>query len=500
LNRLFQQTQLQETFHVNMLSLVDGIQPRVLNLKALLEEYIKHREVVVKKRTEFDLMRAKERAHILDGLSIAILYIDKVIATIKKSKDKDEAKVNLMKQFKLTDPQTVAILEMRLQQLASLERIKVETELAEKKKIIKELMAILASPKRIRTIVRDEVIQLRDKFGDERRTQVVVHGVKEFSMEDVIPDEATIVIITADGYVKRVPPDTFRAQSRGGKGVIGVATKEEDMVEQLFTTSTHADVLFFTSRGRVFQLKAYDIPPASRTAKGQALVNFLQLAPGEKVTAVLPISDMPDAKFLVMITKEGVIKKTEIAEFTSVRRSGLIALKLREQDSLEYVRPSTGKDEIVIVTGKGMSIRFEEKGVRSMGRTASGVRGMRLKRGDYVIGMDVVSSEEVKKNLLELLVVMAHGFGKRTNLKEYRLQGRGGSGIKTAEVTAKTGEIVTGFIVSAKDERDIVAISGHGQVIRLALGEIRTIGRATQGVRIMRFKEENDALSSVTIV
>jgi DNA gyrase subunit A len=500
LNRLFQLTQLQETFHVNMLSLVDGIQPRVLNLKTLLEEYIKHREVVVRKRSEFDLARAKDRAHILDGLAIAILYIDKVVATIKKSNDKDEAKVNLMKQFKLTDPQTVAILEMRLQQLASLERIKVETELEEKKKIIKELMAILASPKRIRTIVRDEVVGLRDKFGDERRTQVVAHGVKEFSMEDVIPDEATIVIITADGYVKRVPPDTFRAQSRGGKGVIGVATKEEDMVEQLFTTSTHADVLFFTSRGRVFQLKAYDIPPASRTAKGQALVNFLQLAPGEKVTAVLPISDMPDAKYLVMITKEGVIKKTEIAEFATVRRSGLIALKLREQDSLEYVRPSTGKDEIVIVTGKGMSIRFEEKGVRSMGRTASGVRGMKLKRGDYIVGMDVVSSEEVKKNLLELLVVMAHGFGKRTNLKEYRLQGRGGSGIKTAEVTAKTGEIVTGFIVSAKDERDIVAISGHGQVIRLALGEIRTIGRATQGVRIMRFKEENDALSSVTIV
>ncbi len=500
LNRLFQQTQLQETFHVNMLSLVDGIQPRVLNLKTLLEEYIKHREVVVRKRTEFDLMRAKERAHILEGLSIAILHIDKVIATIKKSTDKDEAKINLIKQFKLSDAQTVAILEMRLQQLANLERIKVETELEEKKKIIKELMAILASPKRILQIVRDEVIGLRDKFGDERRTQVVAHGVKEFSMEDVIPDESTIVIITGDGYVKRVPPDTFHAQSRGGKGVIGVATKEEDMVEQLFTTSTHADVLFFTSRGRVFQLKAYDIPPASRTAKGQALVNFLQLAPSEKVTAVLPISDMPDAKYLVMITKEGVIKKTEIAEFAQVRRSGLIALKLHEQDSLEYVRPSTGKDEIVIITGKGMSIRFEEKDVRSMGRTASGVRGMKLKRGDYIVGMDVVSSEEVKKNLLELLVVMAHGFGKRTNLKEYRLQGRGGSGIKTAEVTAKTGEIVTGFVVSAKDERDIVAISNHGQVIRLALGEIRTIGRATQGVRIMRFKEENDALSTVTIV
>jgi len=500
LNRLFQLTQLQETFHVNMLSLVDGIQPRVLNLKTLLDEYIKHRQVIVRKRTEYDLAKAKDRAHILEGLSIAILHIDKVIATIKKSADKDEAKINLMKSFKLTDPQTVAILEMRLQQLANLERLRVETELAEKMKIIKELTAILASPKRILTVVRDEVVALRDKYGDERRTQVVSHGVKEFSMEDVIPDESTMVIITADGYVKRVPPDTFHAQGRGGKGVIGVATKEDDMVEQLFATSTHADVLFFTSRGRAFQLKAYDIPAASRTAKGQALVNFLQLAPGEKVTAVLPVSDMPDAKYLIMVTKEGVIKKTEIAEFAAVRRSGLIAIKLREQDSLEYVRPSCGKDEIAIVTAKGMSIRFEEKDVRPMGRTASGVRGMKLRRGDAVVGMDVVSSDELKKGILELMVVMANGFGKRTNLNEYRLQGRGGTGIKTAEVTAKTGEVVTGFVVSAKDERDIVAFSGKGQAIRLSLKEIRVIGRATQGVRIMRFKEEKDTLSSVTIV
>jgi DNA gyrase subunit A len=500
LNRLFQLTQLQETFHVNMLSLVDGIQPRVLNLKTLLDEYVKHRQVIVRKRTEFDLKKAKDRAHILEGLSIAILHIDKIIATIKKSADKDEAKVNLMKSFKLTDPQTVAILEMRLQQLANLERLRVETELAEKMKLIKELMAMLASPKRILTVVRDEVVALRDKYGDERRTQVVAHGVKEFSMEDVIPDESTMVIITADGYVKRIPPDTFHAQGRGGKGVIGVATKEDDMVEQLFVTSTHADVLFFTSRGRAFQLKAYDIPAASRTAKGQALVNFLQLAPGEKVTAILPVSDMPDAKYLIMVTREGVIKKTEIAEFAAVRRSGLIAIKLREQDSLLYVKPSAGKDEVAIVTAKGMSVRFEEKDVRPMGRTASGVRGINLRRGDAVVGMDVVSPEEVKKGILELMVVMANGFGKRTNLNEYRLQGRGGTGIKTAEVTAKTGEVVTGFVVSAKDERDIVAISGKGQAIRLSLKEIRVIGRATQGVRIMRFKEEKDTLSSVTIV
>jgi len=359
---------------------------------------------------------------------------------------------------------------------------------------------MLASPKRILTVVRDEVVALRDKYGDERRTQVVAHGVKEFSMEDVIPDESTMVIITADGYVKRIPPDTFHAQGRGGKGVIGVATKEDDMVEQLFVTSTHADVLFFTSRGRAFQLKAYDIPAASRTAKGQALVNFLQLAPGEKVTAILPVSDMPDAKYLIMVTREGVIKKTEIAEFAAVRRSGLIAIKLREQDSLLYVKPSAGKDEVAIVTAKGMSVRFEEKDVRPMGRTASGVRGINLRRGDAVVGMDVVSPEEVKKGILELMVVMANGFGKRTNLNEYRLQGRGGTGIKTAEVTAKTGEVVTGFVVSAKDERDIVAISGKGQAIRLSLKEIRVIGRATQGVRIMRFKEEKDTLSSVTIV
>jgi DNA gyrase subunit A len=500
LNRLFQMTQLQETFHMNMLSLVDGLQPRVLNVKSLLEEYIKHRQVIVRKRTEYDLARARDRAHILEGLSIAILHIDKVIATIKKSKDKDEAKVNLMKQFKLTDAQTVAILEMRLQQLANLERLRVETELEEKKKLIKELMAVLASPRRILGVVKDETIALRDKFGDERRTAVMAHGVKEFSMEDVIPNEDTIVIITRDGYVKRVPPDTFRTQERGGKGVMGVATKEEDVVEHLFTTTTHADVLFFTSRGRVFQLKAYDIPSASRTAKGQAVVNFLELSPGEKVTAVLPVSDLPDAKYLVMITKDGVIKKTEISEFATVRRSGLIAIKLRDQDSLLYVKPSTGKDEIVIVTAKGMSIRFDEKGVRDMGRTASGVRGISLRRGDLVVGMDVVSPEQVKKGLIELLVVMEHGFGKRTNLEEYRLQGRGGTGIKTAEVTAKTGEVVEGFVVSAKDERDIVAISDHGQVIRLPLAQIRTIGRATQGVRLMKFKEEKDSLSSVTIV
>jgi len=500
LNRLFQLTELQETFHINMLSLVDGLQPRVLNLKTLLEEYLKHRQVMVRKRTEYELARAKDRAHILEGLSIAILHIDKVIATIKKSADKDEARANLIKSFKLTEPQAVAILEMRLQQLANLERLKVETELAEKQKIIKELTAILASPKRILGVVRDETVALRDKFGDERRTQVMAHGVKEFSMEDVIPNEPTIMIVTRDGYVKRVPPDTFRSQSRGGKGVKGVETKEEDVVEQLFSTNTHADVLFFTSRGRVFQLKAYDVPAASRTAKGQALVNFLQLAPGEKVTEVIPISEMPDAKYLVMVTRDGVIKKTELTEFESVRRSGLIALKLRDKDTLEYVRPSTGKDEIVIVTGKGMSIRFEERDVRPMGRAASGVRGMRLRRGDYVVGVDVVSSVEVKKDLLELLVVMENGFGKRTNLKEYRLQGRGGTGIKTAEVTTKTGEVVTGFVVSAKDERDIVAISGKGQVIRTALKSIRAIGRATQGVRLMRFREEKDTLSSATLV
>lgn len=500
LNRLFQATQLQETFHVNMLALVDGIQPRVLTLKSVLEEFLKHRGEVVRRRATFDLSRARDRAHILDGLKIALLHIDKVIETIKKSKDRDDARVNLIGKFKLSEAQANAILDMRLSQLASLERLKIETELKEKQALIAELEALLKSPKKILGVIRKETEELKKKYGDERRTQVVGTGIKEFSVEDVIPNEQTILMITRDGYIKRLPPDTFKTQRRGGKGVIGVTTKEEDVVDQMFGTTTHSDLLFFTTRGRVFQLKAYDIPPASRTAKGMALVNFLQLGPGEKVSAALPMADLTDYKFLVMVTKAGTIKKTDIKDFESVRRSGLIALRLHDEDTLEWVKPSTGNDEIALVSAKGQAIRFKEKDVRGMGRVAAGVRGMRLGKGDHVVSLDIVEPDMVKKGLLELLVVMDNGFGKRSNLKHYKVQHRGGKGIKTANVTTKTGEIVYAQISNAKDERDLIVISENGQVIRIPFGTISVLGRATQGVRIMRFKEEKDSVASVTFV
>ncbi|MBI4281144.1 DNA gyrase subunit A, partial [Candidatus Uhrbacteria bacterium] len=330
LNHLFQSTQLQDTFHVNLLALVDGIQPRVLNLKMALEEYLKHRETVVRRRAAFDLARARDRAHILEGLKIALHQIDRIIETIKKSKDRDEARINLVKRFRLTEAQANAILDMRLSQLASLERLKVETELKEKQALMTELDALLKSSKKILGLIRRETEELKKKFGDARRTQVIPTGIKEFSMEDIIPDEQTVVMITRDGYIKRLSPDTFRTQQRGGKGVMGLTTKEEDVVEQLFTTSTHANVLFFTTRGRVFQLKAYELPQTSRTAKGAALVNFLELSPGERVSTVLPVSDTDGNRYLVMVTRGGVIKKSNLEDFASVRRSGLIAVKLRD--------------------------------------------------------------------------------------------------------------------------------------------------------------------------
>jgi DNA gyrase subunit A len=500
LNRLFQLTPLQETFHINMLALVDGLQPRILNLKSALEYYIEHRRDVVRKRTEFDLRRAEERAHILKGLKIALDHLDAVIKTIRASYDKEEAKNNLMKKFKLTEVQTVAILEMKLQQLANLERKKVEDELEEKLALIKELEAILRSPKRIMDIIKKETAAIKEKFGDERRTQIVAHGVKEFAAEDLIPNEPTIVLITADGYIKRLPPDTFRTQSRGGKGVAGVTTKEEDVVEHLFSTTTHADLFFFTSRGRVYQLKAYDVPQASRTSKGQALVNFLQLAPNEKVSAVLSGEDMSDYKFLMMVTKQGSVKKTDIHDFDNVRRNGLIAIKLRDEDVLEWIKPTTGSDEVVLVTSGGQSVRFKEKDVRSMGRAAAGVRGIRLKNRDSVVGMDVVNPDAAKTSKYDLLVVMDNGYGKRSGIGNYKIQGRGGSGIKTAKVTDKTGKIVYAFVINTKEERDLLVVSDQGQIIRLPIASIPTLGRDTQGVHIMRFKEEKDGVASVTLV
>jgi len=498
LNQLFNLTQLQDTFNFNMLALIDGIQPRVLNLKTILEEYIKHRKNVVRRRTEYYLKKAEERAHILKGLKIALDNIDAVIKTIKQSKDKEAARTNLMSKFKLTEIQANAILEMKLQQLANLERQKIEDELKEKLALIKELQAILASTKKIQAIVKKEVIDLKEKFGDERRTQIVAHGVKDFSTEDLIPNEDTIVMITQDGYIKRLPPDTFKTQHRGGKGVIGVTTKEEDVVEHLFSTTTHADLLFFTTKGRVFQLKAHEVPQGSRTSKGQAIVNFLQLAPEEKISAVLSLTDLSEFKYLVMVTRDGITKKVDIKDFANVRRSGLIALKLKGSDTLMWVKPSTGADEIMLITSGGQSIRFKEKLIRAMGRNAAGVRGMRLKGSDKIVGMDIIDPKLDKS--FQLFIISEEGLGKRTPLSQYRLQGRGGSGIKTAKITKKTGKIIGAYVVNSKDERDLMIMSTKGQIIRLPFGTVSVSGRATQGVRLMRFKEANDKVASVTLV
>ncbi len=499
LNSLFKLTELQTTFHSNMLALVDGIQPRVLTLKMILEEYIKHRQQVIRARTNYDLAKAKDRAHILEGLKMALAKIDEIIKTIKASKDKDVAKENLIKKFKLSDRQAVAILEMRLQQLANLERLKIEQELKEKMELIKELEAILKSTKRILEIIKKELTEIKEKFSNPRRTQIVAHGVKDFSTEDLIPNEDTIVTLTQDGYIKRLPPETFKLQSRGGKGVAGLTTKEEDIVEHFFITTTHSDILFFTSAGRVFQLKTYDIPKGSRTAKGQAIVNFLQLAPNEKVSSALPLSELGDYKFLMMVTKKGHIKKVALEDFDNIRRSGLIAIKLRKDDELKWVEPSTGKDEITLVTAAGQAIRFKESQVRAMGRAASGVRGVRLKGTDRVVGMDIINPELAKTG--QLLIVMANGYGKRSNLNNYKTQGRGGSGIKTAKTTDKTGVIVAAKVVNANVvDEDMIIISNKGQVIRLSLKSVSVLGRATQGVRLMKFKAAGDKVASATFV
>jgi DNA gyrase subunit A len=499
LNTLFKMTDLQTTFHSNMLALVDGIQPRVLTLKMILEEYLKHRRQVIRSRTEYDLAKAKDRAHILEGLKMALAKIDAIIKTIKQSKDKEVAKINLIKQFKLSERQAVAILEMRLQQLANLERLKIEQELKEKLELIKELESILKSVKKIDDIIKKELVAMKEKYNNPRRTQIVAHGAKSFTTEDLIPDEDIIITMTKDGYIKSLPPETFKTQSRGGKGVTGLTTKEEDIVEHFFSTTTHSDILFFTNKGRVFQLKAYDIPKSSRTAKGQAIVNFLQLAPQEKVSAVLTLAELGDYKFLVMVTLHGHIKKVNISDFDNIRRSGLITIKLKKDDELEWVKPSSGKDDIMLITALGQAIRFRESQIRAMGRAAAGVRGIRLKGKDSIVGMDVVDPTLAK--IGQLLIVMANGYGKRSNLSYYKTQGRGGSGIKTAKITNKTGEIVSAIIVNAKAvEDDMIIISAKGQVIRLPLKSVNILGRATQGVRLMKFKEAGDAVASTTFV
>lgn len=498
LNKLYNLTALQKSFHVNMLALVDGIQPRVLNLKMILEYYIVYRENVVRRRTRFELDKAKERAHILEGLNKALDHIDAIIKTIKKASTKEDAHKDLKKSFKLSDRQATAILEMKLQALAGLERKKIKDELEEKIKLIKKLESILKSKAKVMGIIKDELAELKNKYGDERKTRIYKTAIGDFSQEDLIPSEDVIVTITHEGYIKRMSPQIYHVQGRGGKGVIGATMKEEDTINHFFSTNTHNNLLFFTNFGRVFQTKAYEIPSSARTAKGQAIVNFLQFSPQETVTAVVSLGKEDKNRFLVMATKNGIIKKVNIEEFSNVRKSGLIAMRLKKQDELRWVESSGGKDEIVIVTSSGQSIRFREKDIRSMGRSASGVGAIRLKPSSKAVSMDVVTDSQKGKNYI--LTITENGFGKLSDLKFYKIQRRNGSGIKTAVINSRTGIIVGSRIIKEEQlAKDLIIVSCKGQVIRIALSSVAKLGRVTQGVRIMRLSVD-DNVSSVTVI
>lgn len=494
LNQLFKHTDLQSSFGYNCIALADGLQPRLLNLQEMLQIFIDHRREVVTRRITYDRDRAKERAHILEGLTIALDDIDKVIETIKKSADKDIAKENLVKKFKLTRIQAEAILQMRLQTLSGLERKKIEDELAEKIKFIAECDAILKDKKKIDVIVSKETKEIKDKYANERRTTIVKHAVGQFSAKDTIPNSPMIVALTVGGYVKRLSPMQFRAQQRGGKGVKGMTTKDEDEIQTLLHVMNHDDLLFFTNTGRVFKLPAYELPQGSRIAKGQAIVNLLQLQPGEVITAILK-SELENKTHLFMVTEKGTVKRTELSQFENIRRSGLIAQKTIPGDRLRWVIATSGTDEILIVTKKGKAIRFPEGDVRAMGRAAAGVRGIKLGPGDEVVEAGEITDAKTSM----LLVVMENGLGKMTSVEEYRFQGRGGSGVKAAQLTAKTGDIVGGCILQEGEDGDLICLSKQGQAIRMKLSAIPSRGRATQGVIVMRLKAK-DKVATMSVV
>ena len=476
LNQLFKHTQMQDTFGVIMLALVNG-EPKILTLKQCLEEYIKHRREVILRRTKFELDKAEARAHILEGLIIAIDNIDEVIKIIRESYD--DAKERLMERFKLTDIQAQAILDMQLKRLSGLQREKLEEEYAELMKLIAYYKEILASESLVFDIIKTELLEIRDKFGDERLTKIAA-AEGEFEDEDLIKEEQTVIALTRLGYIKRMPVDTYKSQKRGGKGITGIATREDDFVKEIFTASTHDTILFFSNKGKMYRLRGFEIPEAGRTAKGTAIVNLLNLEGGEKISAIIPIQNFAEGKYLLMATRNGLIKKTPLAEYDSNRRTGLLGITLKEDDELIDVRMTDGEDNVVLVTRKGMSITFDEKDVRPVGRTAQGVIGMRLDKGDYIIGMEPI----ISGSKATLLAITENGFGKRTELDEYRVQNRGGRGVITYKITPKTGEIVGIKIVTGVE--DIMLITDTGTIIRLNTGEISVLGRSTQGVTLMR--------------
>lgn len=493
LNALYKHTQLEDTFHLNLVALVDGV-PQTLSLKTTLQEFLKHRDEVVKRRTAFDLARAEEREHILLGLKKALDHIDEIIKLIKASKTVDDARLNLMKKFKFSERQANAILEMRLQKLAGLERKKIEDELKEVQALIKELKDLLASPKKILEVIKKELLEVKEKYGDERRTRVIKGGAKVLSVEDLVPEEENAIVLTAGGYVKRTNPSEYKRQKRGGVGVMGLDTKEEDFVTNFLTASTHSELLFFTDKGKVYRLKVYDLPEGKRATKGKAIVNYIALSDDEKVTSILPMSkDIKKQEgSLLLVTKEGVTKKSAAKSFHDVRSSGIIAIKLSAGDKLVSAGFIDKGDSVSIVTKKGQSIRFKDSDVREMGRAAGGVRGIKLGKGDEVIGAHVIKKDWKDAHLL---TVSAAGYGKRTEISEYKVQGRGGSGILTSKVTTKTGPVMASQVVTDTED-EVVAISKKSQVVRVDLEEIPVLGRQTQGVRIMKLRD-GDSLASL---
>ena len=494
LNLIYKHTQLEDAFHVNTVALVDGV-PHTLSLKSILEEFVKHRIIVIRRRTQFDLTKAEEREHILLGLKKALDHIDEIITLIRASKDVVEAHAGLMKKFKFSEKQATAILEMRLQKLAGLERKKILDELSETQDLIARLKEVLGSEKKVRNLIKTELSEIREKYGDDRRTKIVKHGVKDFNPEDLIADEESVLVLTKGGYIKRTNPDEYRKQKRGGVGVVDLDTKEEDFISHLIFASTHNDLLFFTDKGKAYRIKMYDIPEGKRATKGKSVMNFLSLAEGEKVTSILPMpkdKKAAEGLDLMMVTKSGTGKKSSASHFKDVRRSGLIAITLESGDELISASFVSKNDEVVIATKEGQSIRFKESDVREMGRNAAGVRVIKLSGEDAVISADIVSKDA--KNPA-LFVMGANGYGKQTKLSEYKTQNRGGSGILTMNVTTKTGPLLAAKVVTDEVE-EIVAMSKKSQVIRVDLKEIPKLGRSTQGVRVMKLRE-GDSLASL---
>jgi DNA gyrase subunit A len=494
LNQLFKMTALQTSFHYNMLALVDGIQPRTLGLQEILNEFIKHRQVVVRRRTEFELKAAKARAHILEGYKIALDHIDEVIKLIRASKTSEEAQEGLQKKFGLSEIQALAILAMQLRRLTGLERDKIENELAELLTLIGALEAILADENEVLRIIKEELLEIKEKFGDDRRSKIINSELGKFSDEELIPEEESVILLTTENYIKRTLVSEYRRQHRGGKGKRGMTTKEEDVIDQLIPTSTHDYLLFFTNKGRIFRLKAYEVPAASLAAKGVAAVNLLNLQPEERITSIIRHEkDAKDDGYLFMATIKGTIKKTPLKDYANIRTNGLIAIKLDEGDELKWIQKTTGENDVIISTSAGQAIRFGEKDARPMGRSARGVRGVRLRPNDQVVGMDIVDNDN-----RSLLVISENGYGKATKVANFPSHKRGGVGIKAAVVTAKTGPIIAVRTLE-QDASEVLLISNQGQAIRVSLEDIPTLGRTTQGVRIMRMRE-GDKVSSIGLM